>query len=151
MVGQEVAVEEHVLESWVVGGVLAATDVEGDQQDKRASPGRAPSPHSSSLFTYHRFGVLSKIDCRTIGLKEVERECNNLGKNSHFLGKVCFVWFWVEKSAAKRKTILNSPPPLLCYPCNSSPYLALGRSEIVFYQLRLNILTHIVKLYDFLE
>ena len=104
-------------------------------------------PHFSHITVL----VLSKIDCRTIGLKKVERECNNLGKNSHFLGKVCFVWFWVEKSTAKRKTILNSPPPLLCYPCNSSPYLALGRSEIVFYQLRLNILTHIVKLYDFLE
>ena len=122
MVGQEVAVEEHVLESWVVGGVLAATDVEGDQQDKRASPGRAPSPHSSSLFTYHRFGVLSKIDCRTIGLKKVERECNNLGKNSHFLGKVCFVWFWVEKVQQKEKlysilphryyVILVTPAPI---------------------------------------
>ena len=111
----------------------------------------APSPHSTSLFTSHCFEFLSKIDCRTIGLREVEWECNNLGKISHFLGKICFVWFWVEKSTAKRRTILNSPPPLLCYSCNSSPYLALGRSEIVFYQLRLNILTHIVKLYHFSE
>ena len=114
MVGQEVAVEEHVLESWVVGEVLAATDVEGDQQDKRASPGRAPSPHSSSLFTYHCFEFLSKIDCRTIGLKEVERECNDLGKNSHFLERFvlfqCLFWGG-KKSTAEGKLNLNSRLP----------------------------------------
>ena len=57
---------------------------------------------------------LSKIDCRTIGLKEVEWECNDLGKNSHFLGKVCFcfnVCFGVEKSTAEGKLHLNSLLP----------------------------------------
>ena len=110
-------VEEHVLESRVVGGVLAGTDVEGDQQDSgRALQGRAPSPHSTSLFTSHCFEFLSKIDCRTIGLREVEWECNDLGKNSHFLGKVCFcftVCFGVEKSTAEGKLPQFSPTVII--------------------------------------
>ena len=39
--------------------------------------------------------LLSKIDCRTIGLKEVEWECNDLGKNSHFWERFVFVSMFV--------------------------------------------------------
>ena len=56
---------------------------------------------------------LSKIDCRTIGLKEVEWECNDLGKNSHFWERFVFVFnvcFGVGKSTAKGN-YLNSPLP----------------------------------------
>ena len=110
MVGQEVVVEEHVLESWVVGGVLAGTDVEGDQQDSgRALQGRAPSPHSTSLFTSHCFEFLSKMDCRTIGLREVKWEYNDLGKNSHFWERFVFVfnvYFGVEKSKVENSPLL---------------------------------------------
>ena len=110
-------VEEHVLESRVVGGVLAGTDVEGDQQDSgRALQGRAPSPHSTSLFTSHCFGFLSKIDCRTIGLREVKWEYNDLGKNSHFWERFVFVfnvYFGVEKSTAKGKLPQFSPTVIM--------------------------------------
>ena len=99
MVGQEVVVEEHVLESWVVGGVLAGTDVEDDQQ--RASPtGSGSQPSLYLTFHISLFWVFVKIDCRTIGLREVKWEYNDLGKNSHFLGKVCFCFqclFWGGK------------------------------------------------------
>ena len=61
----------------------------------------------SLYFTFHISLVvelLSKIDCRIIGLKEVEWECNDLGKNSHFWERFVFVSmsvFGVEKSTAE--------------------------------------------------
>merc|ERR1711873_117527 len=77
-------------------------DVEGDQQDKRASPGRAPSPHSFSLSHITALSFVKNI-LHGHGLKKVERECNKLGKNSHFLVKVCFVCFGWKKVHQKEK------------------------------------------------
>lgn len=108
MVGQEVVVEEHVLESWVVGGVLAGTDVEGDQQ--RASPtGSGSQPSLYLTFHISLFWVFVKIDCRTIGLREVKWEYNDLGKNSHFWERFVFVfnvYFGVEKSKVENSPLL---------------------------------------------
>ena len=58
MVGQEVVAEEHVLESWVVEGVLAGTDGEGDQQDS----GRAPQGWGSQPFTLLHFSHFTVVE-----------------------------------------------------------------------------------------
>ena len=60
--------------------------------------------------------LLSKIDCRTIGLKEVEWECNDLGKNSHFWERFVFVFnvcFGVEKSTSEGKLPQFSPTVIM--------------------------------------
>ena len=112
-------VEEHVLESWVVGGVLAGTDVENDQQ--RASPtGSGSQPSLYLTFHISLFWVFVKIDCRTIGLREVKWEYNDLGKNSHFgKGLFLFSMFILGWKKARWKilpycdyVIFVTPPPV---------------------------------------